>query len=624
MIRFPSLSVDAPSAADSLRNTCLADWVSLQSTYRLFEHQAQALPSHAALTQIETGAEDESPRSLDYAQLHTSIARCGNLLISCGARRGEPVALLLPNLMEQQLLFWGAQAVAVAFPLNHLLAPEHLASLLLAAKVRVLIAQGPIPDGEIWPKALSVRQILADRLHRLIQVGGAPVRAANIVHFSSAAQTMPDQLDPALLPARGDIAALFHTGGTTGTPKLVQHTHQNELAAAFAFASMAETRSTDVVGNGYPMFHVAGAICLGLATFMAGGHLLNLSSSGFRNPLMVQNHWRLVERYRLTLTGAVATALAAIADVPTESRDLSSLRVAYSGGSFVPRTVAQRFEAASGVTVREAYGMTETSAVISVEPARGIRVLGSVGFAAPFVQVQIRELLADGTVGGAVRDGVSGVLVAKGETITPGYTDGAQNASAFTDDGWLITGDLATIEETGRVTVLGRSKDIIIRAGHNIDPVIIEEAAASHPAVACAAAVGQPDRYAGELPVCYVALRRGAQVSAAGLVAHIAARVSDPPARPKSIYILDELPLTGAGKVFKPALRRDAACRIVTNQLVDLPIQRIRARESSGGALLLTLIPAPGVDLEKLAADLQGLLQGYLFSWELSPPENAQ
>jgi fatty-acyl-CoA synthase len=372
------------------------------------------------------------------------------------------------------------------------------------------------------------------------------------------------------------------------------------------------------------MFHVAGAICLGLATFMAGGHLLNLSSSGFRNPLMVQNHWRLVERYRLTLTGAVATALAAIADVPTESRDLSSLRVAYSGGSFVPRTVAQRFEAASGVTVREAYGMTETSAVISVEPARGIRVLGSVGFAAPFVQVQIRELLADGTVGGAVRDGVSGVLVAKGETITPGYTDGAQNASAFTDDGWLITGDLATIEETGRVTVLGRSKDIIIRAGHNIDPVIIEEAAASHPAVACAAAVGQPDRYAGELPVCYVALRRGAQVSASGLVAHIAARVSDPPARPKSIYILDELPLTGAGKVFKPALRRDAACRIVTNQLVDLPIQRIRARESSGGALLLTLIPAPGVDLEKLAADLQGLLQGYLFSWELSPPENAQ
>ena len=622
MIRFPSFSIDAPPSADGLRHTSLTDWVSLQSTYALFEHQARTRPDRPALTQIETGTEYERPRSLNYAEFHAMIARSGNVLLSCGARRGETVGLLLPNLMEQQPLFWGAQAVATALPLNFLLEPPHVASLLMAANGRVLVAQGPTLGGEIWRKALAVKEILADRLDCLIQVGGCPVHLSKVVHFSDAVQSAPDQLHAATLPMLDDIAALFHTGGTTGAPKLVQHSHRNELAAAFSFASAAEITSSDVIGNGYPMFHVAGAICLGLATFMAGGHLLNLSSSGFRNPAMVQNHWRLVERYRLTLTGAVATALAAISDVPREGRDLSSLRAAYSGGSFVPRAVAQRFEAASGVAVREAYGMTETSAVIAVEPARGTRVLGSAGFAAPFVHVQIRELLADGIVGRAVPNGATGVLVAKGETITPGYQDAAQNASAFTDDGWLITGDLATMDRTGRLQLLGRSKDVIIRAGHNIDPLLIEEAATSHPDVAGAAAIGQPDLYAGELPVGYVVLRPGSQVSADQLVAHIAARVSDPTARPKSVYIIDALPLTGAGKVFKPALRRDAACRTVSDRVVDLPIQRIGACESAGGSLLLTLIAAPGVDRQKLAHELQGRLRGYLFSWELSPAEN--
>ena len=333
MIRFPSFSIDAPPPADRMRHTSLTDWVSLPSTYALFEHQARTRPNHPALTQIETGTDDETPRALDYAEFHALIARCGHALLFCGARRGETVGLLLPNLMEQQPLFWGAQAVATALPLNFLLEPAYLASLLTAAKVKVLVAQGPSLRGEIWRKALAVKEILADRLDCLIQVGGSPVQASNVVNFGDAVEGAPGRLDAALLPTLDDIAALFHTGGTTGAPKLVQHTHRNELAAAFSSASAAQITSSDVIGNGYPMFHVAGAICLGLATFMAGGHLLNFSSSGFRNPAMVQNHWRLVERYRLTLTGAVATALAAISDVPTEGRDLSSLRAAYSGGS---------------------------------------------------------------------------------------------------------------------------------------------------------------------------------------------------------------------------------------------------------------------------------------------------
>jgi fatty-acyl-CoA synthase len=621
VIRFPSFPVDAPLPSRGLRHTSLTDWVSLQSTYALFEHQALTQSNRPALTQIETGAEDENPRSLNYAEFRAMIARFAHVILSCGARRGEVVGLLLPNLMEQQPLFWGAQAVATALPLNLLLEPAHLASLLTAANARVLAAPGPAQGGEIWRKALAVQEMLGNRLDCLIQVGVPPIHASKVVNLSEAVQTAPDRLDTAYLPRLDDIAALFHTGGTTGAPKLVQHTHRNELAAAFSFACAAQITSSDVMANGYPLFHVAGAICLGLSTFMAGGQLLNLSASGFRNPAMVQNHWRLVERYRVTLTGGVATALAALSEVPTERRDLSSLRAAYSGGSFVPKAVAQRFEAASGVPLREAYGMTETSAVIAVEPASGTRVLGSVGFAAPFVDVHIRELLADGTLGRALPSGEAGVLIAKGETITPGYHDAAQDAAAFTADGWLITGDLATMDSVGRLKLLGRSKDLIIRGGHNIDPLLIEEAATSHAAVAGAAAVGQPDLYAGELPVCYIALRPGAHVSADQLVAHIAAHVSDPTARPKIVYLIDALPLTGAGKVFKPVLRRDAACRIVSDRLADLPIQHVAASDRAG-SLLLTLMAAPSIDRQQLTRDLDERLRGYLFSWELSPAES--
>jgi fatty-acyl-CoA synthase len=143
--------------------------------------------------------------------------------------------------------------------------------------------------------------------------------------------------------------------------------------------------------------------------------------------------------------------------------------------------------------------------------------------------------------------------------VAPGYSDSRFDPGTFESAGWLVTGDLGHVSDDGRVFVTGRAKDVIIRGAHNIDPGEIEEALIQHPAVAVAAAVGQPDSYAGELPVAFVSLKEGATVTAQELITFAGPRVSEPAARPKQVWILPSLPLTSIGKIYKPELRRLAA-----------------------------------------------------------------
>ncbi|HCX15774.1 MAG TPA: acyl-CoA synthetase, partial [Afipia sp.] len=188
-------------------------------------------------------------------------------------------------------------------------------------------------------------------------------------------------------------------------------------------------------------------------------------------------------------------------------------------------------------------------------------VLGSVGVRLPYTQVVVRRLSADGSLGEACAPHEVGVMTVSGPNVTPGYKDQSQNGSALRD-GYLDSGDLAYTDEEGRLFIAGRSKDLIIRSGHNIDPVLIEDALQSHPAVALAAAVGQPDKYAGELPVCYVALKPGAQATPDELKAFAEPLIAERPAWPKQVIVIDAIPMTSVGKIFKPQLRTDAVQRL--------------------------------------------------------------
>jgi fatty-acyl-CoA synthase len=582
-----------------------------RSILDVFVQQAQQRPERTALTMLMSGAPDEQARRVSYAELLDLIRRGANLFHHLGGAR-PGVAYVLPSLVETHVTLWGAEAAGYAVPLNFLLQTEHLVALLKASGVKILVALGPHPVLDIWQKALAIRAELPELvLLRVAPPGTPPVDG--VIDFHSALMAQPGDRLVFGQPGQGaDVAAYFHTGGTTGTPKLVAHSHRSQLVAAFGGAVLGDMRPSDTLTATLPLFHVGGTIFCGLSAFMAGMGLLVMSPGGLRTPAMVQGFWRLVSQYQATLVGAVPTSVGAVLDVALDGADISAVRAGFCGAALLPPAVGERFREVTGRGLFEVYGMTEASGLIAIDPVAGAGGVGSVGWALPYTEVSIRRLQADGQLGEVCTPGEIGVIAVAGEHVSPGYRNPAHNAGVL-DHGVLNSGDLGYLDDEGRVHIAGRAKDLIIRSGHNIDPVMIENAMASHPAVALAAAVGMPDAYAGELPVCFVALRPGAQVDEAALHAHAQATIGERPAWPKHIHIVESIPLTSVGKIYKPQLRCDAAVQLVAGILREaLGIEGAQVVASDGGkrgmTLRITLPASASASVDRLEQTLSAFL----------------
>ena len=562
----------------------LAQRLPESSILDVFIGTAQRAPERTAITLLMTGAPDEQPRRVSYCELLGLVRRAANLFATlAGPRPG--VAYMLPSLIETHATLWGAETAGYAVPINFLLQAEHIAALVEASGAKVLVALGPHPVLDIWQKALRVRERVPGlvllrveapgmpqmpRMPRMPGVPGAPEPAEGL-DFHAALMAQPDTHLVFGEPGQGDdVAAYFHTGGTTGTPKLVAHTHCGQLVAALGGAVLGHMQPDDVVTATLPLFHVGGTIHGGLSAFMAGMEVLIMSPSGLRNPAMVQGFWRLCAQYGATRLGAVPTSLGAVADVPLAGADLGAVRASFTGAASLAPALGDRWRRITGRPLHEVYGMTEASGLIAIDAVGNAGDsndgAGSVGWALPYTEVQVRRLESDGRLGAACAPHEVGVVCVLGPHVSPGYRNPAHNAGVF-DAGVLNTGDLAYLDDDSRLHIAGRSKDLIIRSGHNIDPVMIENAMALHPAVATAAAVGCPDAYAGEVPVCFVALRSGALVTNDELHEHAQAHIGERPAWPKQFFIVDAIPLTSVGKIYKPQLRCDAAARLVTGLL---------------------------------------------------------
>ena len=586
------------------------------SIYDVLVEAARAHGDRVALRMLQTGADDESARTVDYRQLLGLVRQAANLFSELGGTR-PGVAYMLPTLVETHAVLWGAEIAGYAVPINFLLQPDHIRGLLEASEARVLVTLGPHPQLEIWEKSLELQRQLPDLvLVRVAPPGSEPVEG--VVDLADGLAGQPaDRLvfDP---EGRGDdIAAYFHTGGTTGVPKLAAHTHSGQLAAAFGCATLMHLGPDDVITGSLPMFHVAGTILMGVSTFLAGAELLILSPLGLRSPDMVSRFWRICERYRVTIAGGVPTSIGAIAEVPVDGADLSRVRSGLTGASLLPVAVREKFVAVTGKPLNEIYGMTEASGLIACHPFSGEGGAGSVGFRFPYTRVSIRRLGKGGELGAICDEGEVGVLVVEGPTVSPGYRSADQNAGTFVDGG-LVTGDLAYTDARGRIYIAGRSKDLIIRSGHNIDPSMIENAMQEHPAVAVAAAVGMPDAYAGEIPVCYVELRPDGVVSEEELRAHAEATIGERPAWPKHIYVVPAVPMTAVGKIFKPELRQDAITRAVEQVLREQNLNDaevvVRGGGTRGAVVEVNLADAGEEDVR----ELREILNGFLFETEVT------
>ncbi|WP_419907811.1 acyl-CoA synthetase [Hoeflea sp.] len=574
-----------------LERTPLEDAYDVQNTYGIFAASARAFGDKTALTFLRTGDPADEPVRWSYRELFGKITRAANLFHSLGVKPGDAVAALLPGCLEYHLVLWGGEAAGIVQPLNPLLSLDKLSELIRAADAKILVAYGAEEDAGYWSKALALRDAI-DGL-KVLRVAPhdeeCPPGHEGDGDFQG---LLVDQPADRLVSGRNirpdDIAAYFHTGGTTGAPKLAMHSHGNQVFTAWASVQLMGLTPHDVSINGYPLFHVAGVLPGSLTALSAGVETVIPTTTLFRNPDVRANYWRLVEKYRSTSLSAVPTVLAALANVPVGDADISSIRYCRTGAAILPPELAERFETRFGLHVHEALGMTEMAGISSVRPPGVSGPAGCVGFPIPYAQTRIVALDENG--GPSDRDlppGEHGMILFKAPNVFPGFLDPDATKKAFTDDGWLATGDVGWMDEEGRLNLTGRSKDLIIRSGHNIDPKVIEDALGSHPAVQLCAAVGAPDAYAGELPVAFAVLMPGAEADVDELLDWTSVRVDEPPARPKSVSIIPAMPMTNVGKIFKPELRRMAAENTVRDLVVRFMAAdaRIEAALSAGGQL---------------------------------------
>ena len=258
--------------------------------------------------------------------------------------------------------------------------------------------------------------------------------------------------------------------------------------------------------------------------------------------------------------------------------------------------------------VLEVYGMTETSSVHTMSYPDMPRQAGSVGWPLPYARTRVVKVDGEGRLLGDCAPNEIGVVAMTGPGVFSGYLSDTHNRGAFVEPGWVNSGDLGRIDEQGQLWITGRAKDLIIRGGHNIDPAPLEELLYRHPAVALAALVGQPDAYAGELPVAYVQPKPGAAVTASDLVAYLREHTPERAAVPVALHFVDPMPLTAVGKIFKPALRIDAARRVAEQLLEGLSANgqpltvQVVSDPKYGQLIQVSLGASQGSTREQLAA----------------------
>jgi fatty-acyl-CoA synthase len=595
----PSLATDAQQR--EFEATPYDERIAATSTYDVIRIAAEHAPDKAAIVFLPNSDPQEAGLTVSYRDFLGNVTRAANMFHALGVGPRDVVTLLLPLLPQSFYTLFGGEAAGIANPVNPLLEPAQIAEILRAADTRVLVTVGPALSAEIWAKVEKVRGELPN-LKAIVCVGGAPADLPGVFSWDELAQAQPtDRLVSGRKIEASEVAAYFHTGGTTGTPKLVRHTHRNQVYQAWAMGLMLPS---DTILFGLPLFHVGGALTQGIGMLGCAATIVILSPAGWRNPNSVRNAWKLVERFRPKVFGGVPTVLAAALNVPVDGADVSSIECCSGGGSAIPVAVAQAYADRFHAPVLEVYGMTETASVHMISYAdRPVR-LGSVGHAVPYSRVRVVEMGSEGQWVDCKPNQI-GVIAMAGPGVFSGYVSEKHNRGAFIEPGWVNSGDLGRFDEEGYLWITGRAKDLIIRGGHNIDPAPVEEILFRHPAVAFAAVVGEPDAYAGELPVAYVQLKAGAKADDAELAAFVGERTPERAATPVQTYIVDAMPLTGVGKVFKPQLRWDAAERKVARVLADLETGGVRigvkcgAHAVHGNMITVTLQGASaGVEAE--------------------------
>jgi long-chain acyl-CoA synthetase len=513
----------------------------LAPAWWLLERNLEHHADRVALRCLDS-ATDADGTALTYGELAAQARSLAAGLRGLGVRRGDRVALYLPNSAELVVSYYGGwQAGAIGVPVNPISPPAELDYQVVDAGAAVLITTAAL--------APTAAPVAAARGARLVVAGGTSVLPSGACAFEDLLAATP--LPPEPVDPQTDLALLLYTGGTTGVPKGAMLTHFNLVVNTLQFATWYDLRDGDETCiAALPLSHSGGLAGALNVPILAGATLLLFERF---NPGRIV---RAIERYRATRFFAVPTMYIAVLNDPDcRGHDLSSLRACRTSAAALPPSVKAAFDAFVGHEVLvEGYGLSETSPLTHANPPAAARP-GSIGLPLPDTDARI----VDPATGGDVPPGGEGELLLRGPQVMQGYwRQPAETAAAFAG-GWLHTGDIATMDPDGYFRIVDRLKDCIVVAGYKVWPREVEDVLYAHPAVRQAAVVGVPDALRGEAVRACVVLRKEylGQVTATSLRTHCRKHLAAYKV-PRLVEFRPQLPMSAAGKLLRRALRDEA------------------------------------------------------------------
>lgn len=526
------------------------------SGLQMFLETAKTKPEQPAIYYFD--------QSMSYGELDRKSTALAAALGQRGVLHGDRIALYLQNIPQFLIALYGAWKVgAIVVPCNPMFKQRELEYHLNDSGAKGLICLESLYETIARDVVSNTRTEFVITTSELDYAGDGPVPA---LLASSSKQRFAETLDMLELLAQfdgasiefatlapEDIAFLTYTSGTTGRPKGAMNTHANVVFNATVYQRWMQLDSNEVVIGVAPFFHITGLIAHLAVAALVGMPIIMFYRFDPAEML------RLTEKWRGSFTVAAITVFIALLNHPDiKTRDISSLKKAYSGGAPVSPAIVETFQAITGTYIHNIYGLTETTSPSHAVPM-GARAPVDPDSGALSVGVPIPNTICrvvDVATGQDLPPGEVGELITKGPAVVTGYWEKPEETANAIRDGYLYTGDVAKMDEEGWFYLVDRKKDMIIASGFKVWPREVEDVLYQHPAVREAGVVGAPDPYRGETVVAYVALKSGfeGKVTPEELIEFCKQRMANYK-YPRHIEIMEELPKTPTGKFLRRELR---------------------------------------------------------------------
>lgn len=521
----------------------------------MLANTARELPNKPAITFLGT--------RITFKRLDEMVNRMAHALLDFGVKPGDKVAMLMPNMPQMVIATYACWRIGAVVVMNNplysdrelehnfndsqaviLITLDLLAPRMLALKTRTSIKKiiiAHIRDHLSFPKKQLLPFIARDK-HKYIQP------APGIHEWDDLLKQYP-ATDPGLAVSPDSIATLQYTGGTTGVSKAAMLTHANLYSNAQQMKAWLHglEKGSGSVLCALPYFHSFGILaCMNMGILQGWNQVLIPRPD-------IEAILKAVVQYKITLFPAVPTLYTGVVNHPDIGKyNLSSIEASFSAGAPLPVDLIKRFEELSGSQICEAYGLTEASPCVTVNPFKGLTKPGSVGIPLPDTEIKLVNP-EDGITG--IPQGGEGEILVRGPQVMKGYYNRPDETAIALKDGWLHTGDVGRLDEDGFLYIVDRIKDMIIASGYNIYPNEIDQVLFGHPKILEACAVGVPHEYRGETVKAFIVVKQGAVLTEEEVLEYCSANLAKYKI-PKIIEFIDELPKSAVGKILRKELRK--------------------------------------------------------------------